>query len=425
MRRIFPALNFRDNTLMATPQSAVHGILRPREVFALLALSALVFLHLWELPRLAADHGGWAFVAAWAFCAVLFGLPLLLTPLLLGRRSRRSPLEGMAFLTREADAPRFWRAPAWGSALLSLLAMAAVALVAGGSLNFLAHDLRLLSDSLLAASQSGVVLPAGSASLFILAAGLSLLAPARRALLLSVGMLLILVLLLVTALAGFGAASSLYQAGPLTASAWREAMGLALCGTGAGVGLVWIAGMQTPREGSLGPMGLAALLAYLVLGILLLLALAPFVASVKANAAAGAMLILPTGPAVWMLMPALILAALLALQLLAEPLLFWLAEKKVPRLQAVMLVFVLAALFSESVWYLGGPGGLQLLLKVLSLLLLLVALGFLLFAGWIMKVSHARKELSLPNEGLYNLWRVAVRIALPLAIFWVLAGFFL
>lgn len=410
---------------MATPQSAVHGILRPREVFAALALSALVFLHLWELPRLAAEQGGLAFVAAWALCSALFGLPLILTPLLLGRRSRRSPLEGMAFLTREADAPRFWRAPAWGSALLALLAMAAVALVAGGSLNFLAHDLRLVSDSLLMASQGGAVLPVGSASLFIMAAGLSLLAPAKRALLLSVGMLLILVLLAVAALAGLGAAAALYQTAPLTPEDWRAAMGLALCGTGAGAGLVWVAGMQAPREGGLGGLGLAALIAYLVLGLLLLLALAPFVASMQANAAADAMLILPTGPAVWMLMPALILTALLALQLLAEPLLLWLAEKKMPRLQAVVLVFVLATLLCEVVWYVGGAGGLKLLLNALGIVLLLVALGLVIFAGWIMKVSHARKELSLPNEGLYNLWRVAVRIALPLAVLWVLTGFFL
>lgn len=410
---------------MATPQSAVHGILRPREVFAALALSALVFLHLWELPRLAAEHGGLAFVAAWVFCSVLFGLPLVLTQLLLGRRSRRSPLEGMAFLTREADVPRFWRLPAWGSALLSLLALAAVALVAGGSLNFLAHDLRLVSDVLLSASQSGAVLPMGSASLLLLAAGLGLLEPARRAQLLSLGMLLILVLLAVAALAGLSAAAALYPMKPLTQHGWHAAMGLALCGTGAGAGVIWIAGMQTPREGSLAPLGLAALFAYLLLGLLLLLALAPFVAALNANAAGDGLQITPTGPAVWMLMPALILAAVLALQLLAEPLLFWLAEKKMPRLQAVVLVYVLAGLLVEVVWYGGGPAGLQLLLKALGLVLLLVALGFVLFAGWAMKVSHARKELALPNEGLYNLWRVAVRIALPLAMLWVMAGFFL
>ncbi|MGH8494137.1 MAG: hypothetical protein ACRERR_13685 [Moraxellaceae bacterium] len=410
---------------MATPQSAVHGILRPREVFAALALMALVFLHLWELPRLAAEHGGAAFVLAWALCSVLFGLPLVLTQLLLGRRSRRSPLEGMAYLTREADVPRFWRLPAWGSALLSLLALAAVALVAGGSLNFLAHDLRLVSDVLMAASQGGIVLPMGSATLLLLAAGLSLLSPARRALVLTIGLLLILLLLLLAALAGAGTAAALYAPGPLTAQAWRAAMGLALCGTAAGAGVIWIAGMQTPRDGSLAPLGLAALFAHLLFGFLLLLALAPFVAAMKANVGDAGLQIVPMGPAVWMLMPALVLAAVLALQLLAEPLLYWLAEKKMLRLQAVLLVFVLAGLLMEVVWYGGGPAGLQLLLKALGLVLLLAALGFTLFAGWAMKVSHARKELALPNEGLYNLWRVAVRIALPLAILWVLVGFFL
>jgi SNF family Na+-dependent transporter len=50
--------------------------------------------------------------------------------------------------------------------------------------------------------------------------------------------------------------------------------------------------------------------------------------------------------------------------------------------------------------------------------------GVSMFAGWIMKISHARKELNLPSEGLSTIvWRVAVRLVVPLAVVFVLSGY--
>jgi SNF family Na+-dependent transporter len=45
--------------------------------------------------------------------------------------------------------------------------------------------------------------------------------------------------------------------------------------------------------------------------------------------------------------------------------------------------------------------------------------------GWIMKISHVRKALNLPSEGLYNLWRVMVRLVVPGLCLWIMAGVFL
>lgn len=409
---------------MATPQSLVHGSVHPLSLLASLVLAGLVFLHVWELPQLAAAHGGFSFLAAWLFLFALLGLPVLLMGLMLGRRSRRSPIEGMAFLTREADTARFWRAPAWGSALVSLLALAALALLAGGSISFLARELELVDGTVQSVSSSGLVWPLGTGTLFLLAAGLSLLAPLWRRRLLVAGLVVVILLLLLAALGGSAMAGSLYQPGALTLADWQQALRLALCTVGVGSGIIWAAGMQMPREASLGRLGLLAVVAHALLGLLLMLALAPFVAAAQANAHNEAMQIVPSGAVVWILLSALLLAALLGLALLAEPLLCWLQEKKLARLPAVLLVFVLAAVVAEGVWFLGNAAGLQHLLQVLGVLLLLVLLGYALFAGWVMKISHARKELNLPNEGIYNVWRVLLRIVLPLAVLWVLSGMF-
>lgn len=408
---------------MATPQTAVHGFLPVRLALPLLALAGLVFLHVWELPRLASVHGGFTFVAAWLLCYGLLGLPLLLMNLLLGRRSRRSPVHGMAYLTREADAPRFWRAAAWGSLLLAALAMATIALLGGGSINFLARDLLLVDGAVQMAPLSPLVLPLGTGSIFILAAGLSLLADKPRNLLLALGALLVLVLLILTASAGAGAAY-VYAPGRLDVVAWREALRLALYSMGTGMGLIWAVGVQLDKDVSLGRLAIAAWVLHGVLALLLLFAAAPFVAALKANVAGESLSIVPTGAVVWLHLGSLLLASVLALAIVARPVLFWLAELNLSRLPAVLLTFVPAVILAELVWLAGAMAALRNLQLALGLLLLLVLLGYALFAGWVMKISHARKELALPAEGLYNLWRVAVRIALPLAILWVLAGFF-
>jgi hypothetical protein len=59
---------------------------------------------------------------------------------------------------------------------------------------------------------------------------------------------------------------------------------------------------------------------------------------------------------------------------------------------------------------------------VLKVLALLTILGFAVFSGWVMKISHVRKALNFNSEGVYNLWRVGVRIAVPLVVLWLLAG---
>jgi SNF family Na+-dependent transporter len=53
---------------------------------------------------------------------------------------------------------------------------------------------------------------------------------------------------------------------------------------------------------------------------------------------------------------------------------------------------------------------------VLVLWGLVICLIYAIFAGWIMKISHLRKAMNFSNELFYNIWRIAVRIVLPLSI---------
>lgn len=404
---------------MANPQSIIHGTTRPVAALVPAALASLALLQLWELPRLAASHGGIAFVGAWIAGLFLLGLPLLLLELMLGKRSRRAPLEGLAFLTREADAARGWRFGAWGGGAAIVLALAAIALVAGGSVNFLARDAGLATG----VDGSAAALPLGAGGLLILCAGLALLAPAQRGWVQLGGLGVVVVLLLVAAVQGGGMAEVVYPAQALSAADWREALRLSLLSGGGGLGVLWLAGMRLDKDAPLGRLAFGMLALQAVMGVLLLLALAPFVAALLANSAGGPDIV-PTGPAVWVVLGALLLVALVALPVIAEPLLLRLTERGMARLPAVVGVFVVAALLAEGVWLFGETAGLARLLQLLSLLLLAVLACLSVFTGWGMKISHARKELALPTEAIYNVWRVAVRLVVPLAILWVLARTF-
>ena len=60
--------------------------------------------------------------------------------------------------------------------------------------------------------------------------------------------------------------------------------------------------------------------------------------------------------------------------------------------------------------------GLLVIISSIAVLLLSV------FAGWRMKISHLRKSLNFGNEAFYNLWRVAIRLVVPLALILALIG---
>lgn len=54
---------------------------------------------------------------------------------------------------------------------------------------------------------------------------------------------------------------------------------------------------------------------------------------------------------------------------------------------------------------------------------LLICLIYSVFVGWMMKISHLRKAINFSSEAFYNIWRIAVRIILPLAILMALVAY--
>lgn len=363
--------------MSAAPLSRLSSPVIDRTAHALLLALAMVVL---LAPASAANWliaGLGLLLAAW---------PLALAERALALRARKPLVSGMQVLTREADAARGWRVLAWSSLGASVLALALVSLLAG----------LLATQALqtLAAGQAG--LPAGVQLwpvLTIVALLTGLLRPLGKAPVL-VWLLPVILLLVVLALQLQKGGVTPLQTDILRVGALPPdaALLIGALGLGGGLGVLW---QLAPQDGSrLSGRGLA-----------LTLVLA---AGVLAGLLCGAGGLLATLLAC--------VAALLAITALVQPALAMAQARGLTPFMALTLIFVPVVLISEAIWFFGGSDALPDLGRVLAVWMTFNLLVLAVFAGWVMKISHVRKALQLPSEGLYNLWRVAVRWLAPITL---------
>ncbi|MFZ3194184.1 MAG: hypothetical protein WA154_13385 [Moraxellaceae bacterium] len=315
------------------------------------------------------------FWLVWLLCMLLLALPLTLLETALARRSQTAPLQAIVQLTREADVRPAWRLVGW-------LAVAVMAIMAGGMAYQAANYFKLLD-----ASQGWSVPLLGWAGLSVLVAiGLS---GFPRLLIWAGVVLAILSIELSTFAQGIGQ----WAWTSFSLAEWSSAVILALVASGLGMGLYWQSAVLQPSSDRASLQALPIWAAQVVGGVLFALA-----QGIHGSFASGLY-------ALALLCGAGYLISMVRLQLSARGL-------------AVPLQWLLL-LASLLLWLLPWT---MLWAKVASALGLLVCLVYAVFSGWQMKISHLRKALNFDHEMTYNLWRVAMRLLIPLAVLAALAG---
>ncbi len=387
-----------------------------------IALATLGLGQTLQAAVIAAHHGGWVFVVPLALILLLLALPLRLAEALLGRRASTALLPGMAKLTRECDAPRAYRIWSWGSLLFSWIGVAVAGIINAWCLTYLFHIASSGGAFALdynAAMVSWGILPAWALSLAVALLlsqhGILHLPSTLRGVGWSVFALLVLAVLLqgrhILELGGSWAALGL-------ASTWWAALELALQWCAGGMGLWYVAAVFLPSSTSLPRL---ASWVFLVQGLLLLISMMalagflPLLAEPRGllsfllldlpNALAGGSVLIAI-----VLLSSLLLASWVAMVALIEPLRLELESRDWRALSTqgtLLLAIILATALLLLPWPMHRP------LQVAMILLMMV---LAVFTGWVMKISHARKGLALSPEGLYNAWRIAVRILAPLSL---------
>lgn len=358
-----------------------------------------LLLFRWFAPSAIGEIDFWLL---WLLAMTVVSLPVVYAEIALAYRSVDAPLAGMQKLTRESDASPVWRSFGWLAAFLSIVIAALV--ISGASTGMLAA---------LTALDSVPDIPsfAVAAGLMVIAVLLSLLGASP----LPIGLGL-MVLGLVLGLAN-GMPQIDFAMTSVSLSEWSRAVALALVSVGAGTGLYWFGQHLVTRQ---------ALTAVEAGNIN---AKKPSSYQNKSDYRATA-IVLP----IWILQVVVGIFALVTSGLSLPPigqLLYWSG-----------VLFIVSYLLHYSAQQLASKFGLLIslvltlalglvlvvaipstwLVSVLVIISIIAVLFLAIFAGWKMKISHLRKSLNFSNEIFYNVWRIAIRLIVPLALFLALIG---
>lgn len=360
-----------------------------------------LLLFRWFAP---ASIGEIDFWLLWLLAMVLVSLPVIYAEVALAYRSAESPLAGMQKLTREADASSLWRSFAWLAALVSIVI---AALVVSDASNRILAALTELN------SLPNIPSFAVGAGLLVIAVLLSLLGAAP----LPIGLGLMIIGLALGVANGLPTIS--FAMTDISLSEWARAVALALVSVGAGTGLYWFGQHLVSKQ------------------TLLTSGANHSDAATKKNQSTAVYratkLVLP----IWIL------------QLIVGVIALFISGLNLPPIAQLVyglgVLFIVSYLLHYAVQQLSYKFGLvvSLLLTValgvvlviavpttwlVGLLVIISSVAVLLlsvFVGWQMKISHLRKSLNFGNEGFYNLWRIAIRIFVPLALTLALVGWVL
>ncbi|WP_406612365.1 hypothetical protein [Acinetobacter schindleri] len=304
----------------------------------------------------------------WLATMLILALPVCYLEIALAKRSKTTALQALSSLTREADSSQRWRIVGW-------LAVVFIPFLAGAMLN---HASNVVSIANLEVQQPVIL-----AGLAIVALLLSLIPRLILVGITTVGVITSLVLANV-----MGTALPEWQVTPVQFSEWGNATVLALVASGLGMGLYWQSSLAAVKQQDVAtktvlPIWIAQLLAVIAFGFF----------AVKAEVPAFA------------LIAAIVAAAALMLQMAREQL----QQRQIN----VIIQWVIVAV-ATLVWLI--PNITPVFNNLLILWGLVISLIYALFAGWIMKISHLRKSMNFSSEAFYNIWRIAVRVVLPVSI---------
>lgn len=311
----------------------------------------------------------------WFITMLMLALPFTLLEIALAKRAKTTPLHAFSQLTRDADRSTKWRLISWAALLF-------VPFIAGAMLNFTSQQVQAVFG--LDLQQSMIILICA-----VIAVALSML---PRILLLAVTILATLGFVVLSLLQS---TQGTWQWTGIEFVEWAKVVSLTLVTAGLGAGLYWQSAVQQAQQQTKTTSIVLPIWIAQAIGLGCLV----FVANIQSTVQ--------------------VIVFLVAVCTLVGILLQFVREQAVERqlplaIQAVVLLIpmLIWAVPQSSVWFYG-------LLITYGLVL---CLAHAIFVGWLMKISHLRKSLNFSSEAIYNVWRMFIRIVLPVSILVAMIG---
>ena len=100
--------------------------------FSLSAVGAAVGLgSIWRFPYLAGAGGGFAFILVFVIACLVFGAPVLVAEIVIGRWSRRSPMQAAGEIAGRFGFSGLWNVVGWTGSVAGFLIVSYYTMIAG------------------------------------------------------------------------------------------------------------------------------------------------------------------------------------------------------------------------------------------------------------------------------------------------------
>ena len=446
---------------MAT--SKTHEQWSSKAAFIFATVGAAVGLgNLWRFPFVAGENGGGAFVLIYLFFVILFGIPLLVSELGIGRRGQQNPINSMALISQNEDANKKWSFVGWLSIGIPLISLSFYSVVGGWALYYILEAGMNTFDAIegVKSKQNFDSFVSSPLQLFIahtLFTGLAILVVGRGikngieriVKIMMPALFILLVVMVVNSIltADIGAGLSFLFSpdfSKITPAVVTMAMGQAFLSMGIGVGAMMTYGSYMPKKFSLTTSAATIAISDTLVAILAGIAIFPIVFEYGLDPSGGPELIFVTLPVAFGQMPFGYLLGVLFFILLfcaafstavgmLEPTVAWLSDRGLSRPRMALLAggstWLLGIVFvlSYNVWadvrlfpntpILQEKNLLELTdFIITNLFIPLNALLIALFVGWIMARKSMIEEIDLGDGAIFKIWRFAIRYIIPVAI---------
>ncbi|MGL1891814.1 MAG: sodium-dependent transporter [Spirochaetaceae bacterium] len=427
-------------------------------IIAAAAGSAIGLGNIWKFPYITGQNGGGAFLIVYLICIVLIGLPILISEMLIGRRSETNAVDGFTKLS----GLKAWKIPGGLAMGTSFFILAFYGVVAGWTLKYI--NLAFTGGSAgktpdeIAGIFTGFITspvePIIYQTMFMILTGIVVVFGVHNGIekaskILMPFLLVIIIILNVRAVTLDGASEGLkflFQPdfSKLTKDGVLEALGHAFFTLSLGMGIMLTYGSYINKEISLGATAIQVGAADTIIALLAGVAIFPAVFAFNIEPASGPGLVFITLPNIFNQMAGgaffqiiffllLAIAALTSTVSLLEVTVAYVSEDfKLGRRRSTILVIIaliiIGAIFSLSM----SPSSAISSISVFNMnlfdfadyltanwMLPLVALSVSIFTGWIMKRKDVEDELTCNGKfkGKYlNMFFVMIKFITPILI---------
>ena len=422
--------------------------------FILAATGSAVGLgNIWGFPYKAGTNGGGAFVLIYLLCILMIGIPIMISEIIIGRRSGNSPINAMKKTAIASNSSSVWQFVGWSGITAGILILSFYSVIAGICMNYIFIS-AFSSGAISSTDQFSDVISSPLNlifwhTLFMFLTALIVSAGVKdgigrmvKILMPMLGFLMIFMVIYSMINGNFTQAMSFLFApdfSSITSETLLQAMGQAFFSLSLGMGSIMAYGAYMPKDQKVINTSFTVGSLDTLIAMLAGLAIFPiiFAFNLEPNSGPGLVFISMLsafnqmqfgqiiGPLFFMLLS---IAALSSSISLLEPGVAYLAEEDIlsrKRSAQVISIFIwilgIGSALSFNIWsdfkLISDKNFLDSMDFIANQILLpLGGMLIAIFVGWFMKINFIRDELGATSKIVFILWRFFIKFIAPVCV---------